>query len=226
MVPAVRHYVDLRERYRIFNDAEYRFYRSSVAPPAEGDVPFDTNSTLPHTPTDTFGNGTWWISVSYFNGILDSGFFPIGPRGETYLRLDLAAGVEILSPPQGPTAWRLEKRAGGVVAVVAAYTESGSLKASEWALTYTFDGSTPGTPPAVSPTATVAMVAGAIVALDHELPAQADGTTVKVRLQTRRNDGTWIYSEDSTVETTTADNSGPAMPEGGEPFPGGLREET
>ena len=59
--------------------------------------------------------------------------------------------------------------------------------------------------------------AGLLKLLNVELPAQADGVTVKVRLQTRRNDGTaespsWIYSEDSTIESIINDATGPSVP--------------
>ena len=52
--------------------------------------------------------------------------------------------------------------------------------------------------------------------LNYSLPAQADGTTVKVRVQTRRNDGTegtpsWVYSASSVV-SAEADATGPTVP--------------
>ena len=209
-----RFYLDGRGLYRVFNAAEYRFYRDNSAPPAEDDSPFATNATLPHTPVNTYADGTWYLSVSYFNGVIDSGFLPIGPHGETYLRLDLASGAEATSPPAAPMDWRLELRGGGVVAVVGAYFETGSGtdRAGQWAIAYTTDGSTPS---ADNPDATVVM-AGGLAVLDYELPAQSEGTTVKVRLQTRRDDGAWTYSEGSTVETTTAAAAGPTAALGAE----------
>jgi len=194
--------------YRVFNDAEYRFYRSNSGPPAETDTPFATSATLPATPTDTFAPGTWYLSVSYFNGVVDSGFLVLGNRGETWRRLDIeAGGSEIQEPPAPPASWRLEQRSGGVVRVVGVYFQGGTLKATEWAITYTTDGSTPGAPPAVSPDVTVAFNSdnSAIVVLNYDLPAQAKTATVKVRLQVRRNDGgDWLYSEGSDVKSTLA----------------------
>ena len=197
------------DTYRVATTAEYRFYRSNVGPPLESDSPFATNATLPFTPTSTFADGTWYVSVNYFSGILLSGFLPLGPNGETYLRLDISGGTVLLAPPDGPIVWELEQRAGGVIRIKAYYRQDGSLRATEWAITYTTDGSTPGTPPAVSPTVTVAMPSSGLAVLEYDLPAQANGTTVKVRLQTRRNDGTWRYSENSVVLTMLADSLGP-----------------
>jgi len=214
-----RFYHDGRGLYRVFNAAEYRFYRDNAAPPAEDDAPFATNATLPHTPADVYADGTWYLSVSWFNGVIDSGFLPLGEHGETYLRLDLAGGEETTGPPQGPADWRLELDAAGVVRVVAFYWESGALRADEWSIAYTIDG---GDPPEDTPDVTVTMAAGLAV-LDYELPAQANGTTVKVRLQTRRDDT--VYSEDSTIKTATADAAGPTAPLDAERWAGPLPED-
>jgi hypothetical protein len=200
---------DARGKYRIFNAAVYRFYRSNSTPPVPGDTPFATNASLPHEPTDVYADGTWYLSVSYFNGIYDSGFLPVGPLGETYVRMDLAAGVETTSPPAGPLRWHIENVGGGVVRIVAVYAESSTLRASQWAAAYTVNGSTPATD---TPDVTQAMDASGLAVLTYDLPAQANGTTVKVRLQTRRfDDPSYTYSEDSEVQTITADASGPAV---------------
>ena len=200
---------DARGLYRVFNPTVYRFYRSTTAPPVEGDTPFATNASLPHEPADVFGNGTWYLSVSLFNGIYDSGFLPVGAMGETYLRLDLAGGAEVVSPPAGPLHWHLQVMASGVVRIVAVYIQAGAERAVDWAFAYTTNGSTPATD---TPDVTVAMDAADLTVLSYDLPGQANGTTVKVRLQTRRfDDPSYTYSEDSTVETATADASGPAV---------------
>ncbi len=210
----ITYLVDARGLYRIFAAAEYRFCRSSSTPPVEGATPFATNATLPHEPSDVYGNGTWYLSVSYFNGIYDSGFLPVGPMGETYIRLDLAAGIETGSPPEAPLRWHLETRASGVVRIMGVYAQAGSLRADDWALAYTTNGSTP---PTDTPDATQAMATADLDYLVYDLPAQSNGTTVKVRLQTRRNDGTdavpvWVYSESSDVLTIAADATGPTAP--------------
>lgn len=224
----VRFYFDLRGRYRIFNDPEYRFYRSSTStPPAEGDTPYATSATLPDEPTDTFADGTWLISVSYFNGVIDSGFLPIGPNGETYRRMDIDTGAVIGSPPIAPLSVELQLRPDGVVRVAGVYVESGDGKADEWAINYTTNGSTPDPD---DPGVTVEMTTNNLNVLGYDLPAQSHGTTVKVRVQVRRNDGDdetpiWVYSEGSAVLTITADAQGPDAIEGADGYPGPLPED-
>jgi hypothetical protein len=209
-----RRYLDGRGKYRVFNAVGYRFYRSNSGPPAETDTPFATNATLPHEPADAYADGTWYLSVSYFNGVIDSGFLPVGPNGETYLRLDITAGAVAGSPPNPANDCQLEVRAAGVVAVLAAYYQADTLMAEEWAVAYTFDGSPP---PESTPDYTVAMDAQGLCVLEYDLAAQAHGTTVKARVQTRRNDGGWIYSEGSAILTATAYTPGPGAPDDAEP---------
>ncbi len=223
--PAFRakYFCGARGRYRVFNAAEYRFYRDNSAPPAEDDAPFATSSTLPATPADAFANGTWYISCSYFNGVLDSGFLPLGPRGETYLRLDLAAGAVSGSPPAAPMDWRLEVRPGGVIRIHALYFQSdAALRAGQWSIAYTVDGSNPA---ADAPDNTKAIAAAGLAILQYDLPAQGDGTTVKVRLQTRRDDGSWVYSENSTIKTAVASTGSATAPTGADRWPGRVGSE-
>lgn len=213
-----RHRWDLRGKYRVFNTAAYRFYRSNSGPPVESDTPFATNASLPHEPADVYGNGTWYLSVSYFNGVIDSGFLPIGPAGETYLRLDLAAGVETTSPPRGPLDWRLENRqaVSGVapVRVHGVYFQTGAERAEEWAIAWTTDGSDP---PADTPGATVEIPAvGSLMSVLQYTIAAFGEVDFKVRLQTRRNDSGWVYSENSEILTITSDATGPSVPLAGE----------
>lgn len=208
----------------MFNAAEYRFYRSQVAPPVEGSTaPYATGSTLPFTADDTFDDGTWYLSMSYFNGVIDSGFLPLGAGGETYVRLDIQSGAVVGSPPAGPLQWRLEAAAAGVVRVIGFYYEDGLTRADQWSIAYTADG---GDPPADAPDYTEDIPAAGLAVLSFDLPAAADGATVKVRLQTRRNDGSdaepvWVYS-DSEVKSIAADAAGPAAPPVADRWPGPL----
>lgn len=219
-----RHYVAWRGRFRIFNAAEYWLYRSNSGPPAEGDSPFATASSLPATPSDTYADGTWYLSVAWFNGVLSSGFLPVGPAGERYLVLTLSGGAVVGNPPIGPLDWHLEARQGGVVRIHAvSYLLGQSTDPEEWAIAYTTDGSTPGED---APDATVAMQPVGAQFLSYDLPAQVDGVTVKVRLQTRREDPAgWVYSDDSTVLTITADAAGPTAALDARSWPGAIEEE-
>lgn len=223
----VRYYVDWRGLFRIFNAAEYWLYRSNSGPPAESDSPFATASSLPATPSDTYSDGTWYLSVAWFNGVLSSGFLPVGPNGETYLRLDLSGGQEEGPPPIGPISWRLEARPSGVVRVHAViYLRGHEHDPDQWSMAYTTNGSTPAED---TPDATSDLDATGGQFLTYDLPAQANGTTVKVRLQTRRNDGSaetpdWVYSDNSTVLAITADAAGPTTPLDAETWPGSVDE--
>ena len=213
----VSYFLDARGLYRIFNAAEYWIHFSEVAPPSEADAADETNATLPYTTTETWaGTTTIYFSVQWFNGCIASGFLPVGPNGEYYLRLDLVDGAEIGSPPKGPIDWQLEVRAGGVVRVHGiVYVTDEAADPDTWAIAYTADGEDPAED---DPDFTQALrYPLGMEVLAYDLPAQAEGTTVKVRLQTRRNDGDdetpdYSYSEDSTVQSAVAEVTGPDEP--------------
>jgi hypothetical protein len=217
-----RRYNGSRGQYRIFNAAGYSFYRSNSGPPNETDIPFATSATLPATPSNTYADGTWYLSMSYFNGCLSSGFLPLGPHGETYLLMEIAGGAAVGDRPSLPSTAALQIKAGGVIRINAVYvaTPDGANRATEWSIAYTTDGTTP---PNNTPTATKAMTGGALQVLAFDLPAQANGTVVKVQLQTRR--GGTVYSFPGTVLVATADATGPTAPAGFGTWAGALPEE-
>jgi hypothetical protein len=218
-----RRYASARGLYRVFNPAQYQFFKSNVSPPAESGIPFATSATLPSTPTATYADGTWYLSVAYFNGVLSSGFLPIGPRGETYLKLEISGGAALATRPGGPLTASLQVLAGGVIRVNAVYAAfpDGANRADTWSIAYTTNGTTP---PNNTPTVTKAMTAGGLQVLAYTLPAQADGTTVKVQLQTRRGSGPGVYSLPGTVLTAVADATGPSAPLSLGSWVGGLPE--
>lgn len=203
-----RRYSAVRGLYRVFAAAVFRLYRSSSGPPAETDTPFATSATFPVTPGTAFADGLWFLSVSYFNGVVDSGFLPIGANGETYVAISVSAGVSGAPPPAAPLKPRLELRPGGVVRVVAYYGETGASRADEWAVAYTTDGSSP-TPDAPDVTVDFTDETSAQV-LVLDLPAQANGTTVKVIVQTSR---AGVFSEFDEL-TAVADAVGPGAIQG------------
>lgn len=196
-----------RGLYRVFNAAVYRFYINSSRPPAPSDAPSFTNSTLAYTPSTAYGNGTYYLSVSYFDGVLDSGFLPLGPLGQTYLTMQISGGVLIGPAPSGPLSSALIVRAGGLVQIMAAYNPAvdGINAATVWAIAYTTDGSTP---PSGNPSITMQIFGGGLAMLNYDLPAQTGGTVVKVILQTRRGA---VYSA-ATLLTATALTAGPTAP--------------
>lgn len=207
-----RWYADYAANWRVFNDTAYRFYRRKGAPPKEDQAPFATSSSLPDTPTATFDDGIWYLAVSYFNGVLDSGFLPVGINGEPYAKIEISGGNEYATRPRSPFGLRLSREASGVVRVIGFYGQGDSDRAGEWSIAYTTNGSDPATD---SPDVTVTMTRGGVQILSYALPTQSDGTTVKVRVQVRRNDGTvispvWVYSAESYVLTTTADAEAPS----------------
>lgn len=223
-------FFDGRGLYRVFNAAEYRFYRHTSRAPRLTDSPFGSSGSLPATPAETFADdATYYLSVSWFNGVIESDFLPIGPLGETYLVLEISGGQQQAAPPHPPSEFHLQQRASGVIRVHGLYIQGpdDANRADQWALAYTTDESTP---PVDNPDLTPAIGSEWMTVLMQNLPGQSNGTIVTVRLQTRRNDGTvespdWIYSDDSTVVAETADAAGPAAPPLLERWPGILPAE-
>lgn len=214
-----KYYANLRGAYRIFNTALYHFHYSSTGTPDPDAAAFETNASLPYTTTATYTDGEHRFSVAKSNGILNSGFMPLGNQGQTFQRVDVSGGAEVSIPPSGPTDWHLTQTANGVIIVEATYFEdSSTLRADTWSITYTTNGSTPAED---SPTATASIVSSGMAVLYYSIPAQVHGTTVKVRLQTRRDS---TYSEGSTVKTILADAEGPTASAAGDQWTGGIPE--
>lgn len=236
--PPIRHYAEARGLYRVWNAPKFRIYRTGpyVAswppvtegePPAEGDPPWETCDALPYSPAGTFTTGVWLIALSYFNGVLDSGFYPLGPKGEPYRRLFIdAGGQEAGNPPEEPT-WSVEAIAGGRARVRAVYAETGPNRADQWALQLK-----PGVPPPANPEIyppIPADIAGDGVAVWTYDSDPYMGGTMYARLYVRRNDGTpevpvWVYSA-ATLKSVALDNRG-AQVEHGEIWRGPLPMET
>lgn len=199
---------EARGLWRIFAPACYRFYCGRVVPPVEGSTPWDTATSLPHTPTSPFTetDGTWYLAMSYFNGVYDSGFLPLGPSGETYLTMSMTSGLVVSEPPT-PMSVELAETTQGVVTVTALVASDAT--ADEWLITYTVNGGSPITFAEPYPS-------GALAVLSASLPAQAAGSVVAVTVQTRRNDGTpgvflWVVG-DSLSDTITLALAGPTAP--------------
>lgn len=209
-----RHYLAGRGKWRRVAAPEYRFFRDNSAPPAIDDTPFDSNPTLPYTPADTYADGTWYISMAYFNGVFLSDFFPVGPNDETYYTLVISAGDEVANGPNAPYKTSLAPLAAGVVRACG-FNRVSRGDGTHWAVSYTVDGSTP---PADAHDYIEEITADLTTVFRYDLPAQSEGTTVKARIMLARNDGTegspvWFYS-DADVLTATAIVDGPTQPLG------------
>jgi hypothetical protein len=217
------HYSDLRGLYRIFNATEYRFYRTDGSPPQEGDTPFATASSLPDTPTPTFADGDWYLAMSYFNGCIDSGFLPMGQYGLPYKRIVIDSGAEEETPPIGPLDVRLIKRPGGVIRVIIWAMRDGSAEQPDTIAIWTATGFGVPLLPPNTPGYTNTLSGSGLIVVQRDLPAQSDGTVVKVRVHLRR-DG--VYSDGSFLVQTTADAAGPSAPVGGEQWLGRVPAEV
>lgn len=210
--------LELSGVHRVFNAAVYRFYRHGSRPPNETDVPFATSASLPDTPTDLFPSpALYYVAVSYFDGVHDSGFLPVGPNGETFFRFVAATGQSsgggASDPPATPTEWSLSNVGGGVVQVRGLYVQFGSLRAESWVINYTVDGSEPresSTTTTFPATILSVMGSATLELLEQNLPTQSHGTEIKVRVQTRR--GNTAYSERSIVRSIIAEATGGAPP--------------
>ena len=229
---------DARGLYRVFPHAYYLFYRSDSGPPAESDSHFALASFLGYSPPDTFADGTWYLSVCYYNGVIKSGFLPLDPMGRTWRRLEIASGEEKANPSADPSAsvltspgiWQLEVIAGGVIRVHGYYNEQGSIRADDWCIAYTTDGTNPTVPPTAGGTTTIvynAIGGTSLAVLEYELPAQSHGTEVRVRINVRRDigGGSYVYSEGSDVVSADADAVGPTTPLGVGRWPGPAPQE-
>jgi hypothetical protein len=184
-----------RGLFRIFNDAIYRLYYQS-SPAAPGSTPDATSSTLPYSVS--LADGTWYLSASYFNGVYDSGFLPLGAAARPYQIVTLVGGVVIASPPPAPLSLELAETAPGVVTVTATATDPGNV-GDLWYLTTNV---TPAT-------YTKSVSAGALAIFRYSLPAVSAGTMVNITLCLQNSGGS--NSAAITASITTA-SGGPTAP--------------
>lgn len=224
------HFFTARGAYRIFGQAGYCFFYGSSPPTDDESEDEFYTSFNGYETSETFTDGIVYVAMKKTNGIVKSSFKPIGINGERYLRFDLSSGSELAAPPRKPFDVRLEAYAGGVIIVNGGYFEIGSNRGAQFAIIYTTNGSDPGED---SADITVDTPSSGPAILSKALPAQGDGTTVKVRVQMRRNDGTaespvWRYSDTDSddIMTATADAQGPAAPGDIDHKSGLITEET
>lgn len=224
-----RTYGSGRGCYVIEGEAHVLFYWGT-SPPDENSAADAEQSDFPYTTDDTFTDGTYYFAARVTNGLYTSPFIPVGPNEETYLRIDLSSGTETEEPPGNPKVAKLIVCSGGVVKVVVAYFQVNStVRADQICITATYDGTDPAED---TPDYTIDIPAHGPVMKTYDLPAQSHGTTVKARVQMRRNDGTsespnYIYSDTDSddILTAAADAQGPSAPMDAEIYPGILKGE-
>jgi len=215
----------LLDQYRVFNATRYRLYRSTSTPPVEGDTPFFTTATLPANVPTIFSNDIWYLAVSYVNGVIDSGFYPIGDNGEPYMTIDLTDEKIIgTQAPNAPTSWHLEQRDGNVW-LIGIYFKGNAPQASKWTYAWTSDGTTPPDP-VYNPVdldpydevyvGTQAIATVALAVLEVDLGAYADAKVIKCKLATARQDidGASISNRisDFVQKELTVNTAGPTAP--------------
>lgn len=190
--------------FSIQNTAEYRFYRKLGSPPVPGtDAAFATAASLPATPAIAWADGSWYTGVTYFNGHIESGL-------DHCELIVLSSGAQTATPPDSPVGVEVQQLAAGVTRILALYNPMrDSLPiADEWRIWYTTNGSTPVASGSPQVTQAMTFERGAAL-LSYDLPAQVNGTTVKVLVKASRSSGTGL-SLNSEIKSNTAKTTGPA----------------
>lgn len=173
--------------WHAFNDAVYRFYLKLGSPPSPGDTPTSTSATLPKTLPGLFADGTYYLSVSYFNGVLDSGFLPIGAQGQTWQRFDIVSNNDIALPPQPPTFFSARPAANNDTRVFAVYAEEGATRADKWVIYTTIDFAPDADPISSADRQEVDLPAGGVAILEFTAAASNfDGLYTIVLVRTMR----------------------------------------
>lgn len=204
---------------RITEPAEYRIWRTVGSPPDPGSDPVHATPAALPTTDGPLGSIDYFYAVSYYNGVLDSGLLPIGADGRTWVRVNLDPLVGAIDgPPPDPLDVRLEARPGGVVRVHALW--SGARDGTErWVVTYTDDGSTPLGAPFWVPTIQQSFGGASLAVLEADLPASADGSTVRALVQVQSGTGLLSYSP-GVEASVVADAAAPSSSLAGAPWPG------
>ena len=204
---------ELRGRNRLQDDdlPNYLVFRGTGAEPdPETDSPYETFNTLPHT------TAAQSVGTNYYFILRSQNDYGVRSKNlaSWYLSLD-GSGDQNATPPTAPEYVSVVAADAGTVDAFFDYSRLVDLSANRadtWAIWYTTDGSTPD--PDVDPvTATETMqFVGDVARLRYQVPAQVDGTTVKVIVRTRLAGSPDVDSTNTTIYTITADTDGPATP--------------
>jgi len=198
----------------------YLLYRGVDAQPDLDGAAWETFSTLPHTTAalDAAPAGTERTYYFVLRARNAHGLAGRDTRAWTVTVDD--AGAVVATPPSAPSEAELAAWTAGAVRLTAEYLYAGDGddQAGVWAIWITSDGSAPD--PSGAPDATSTMLKrDGVAKLTWTSGEYADGTTLKVLVRTRRNDGTeasptWVYSTNTAALTATAETDGPSAPQG------------
>lgn len=213
-VEGVSYTETLAGMYRVADD-DLKEYQLHIGVDAEPDITAaatETFATLPHTTTTTLGADTTnYLVVNYQN--------EYGLRSQS-LRTTIihikGDSTEGNADPSAPEVMSWRAGAGGTFVLEGVYyyeQDIAAVQGDEWLVYFTSNGVDPN--PAVDTPTTVAMtkVDGAAY-INYTTGAFAGGTTGKVILRVNRNADSQ-ESQNSTVSTATADDTGPSAPSGG-----------
>lgn len=201
--------VELRGVHRVYTDAYYEAYQASGADPVPGvTTPVDTNATVPWTPADTFGDATHHLALCYVNR------YGLRSTPKVTSKVRIVSGAEANLLPNDPDEIRVIQTAGGTTRVMVRYrrpVDSDEL-ASQIAIWYTDDGSTPGSGDPDF-TETIRWVQGGYgLMVCDDIPALGDGTTLKILAKAKAGS---LYSPTGVSTTETISIAGPTAPPDG-----------
>jgi hypothetical protein len=184
----------------------YELYRGVNAEPDLAGAAWETFTSLPHSTASLSVGNTYRFVLRQRNR------YGLISENTTSTVITVAGdGTQTATPPSAPTDITGLALDGGVVQISAVYTPApdGDNAATTWLVYHRTNGTNPD--PATDTPAETAMVnADGLVKLTWESAAQADGTTVKVLVRTRRDGTPDADSTNSTIVTVTAETSGPA----------------
>lgn len=210
--------------FRIAETALERFelHVGVGAEPDLSSAPDETFTSLPHTTILTLGTGTSNFLVTNFRNRYDL----VSKFDQTTVITISGAGTQLTNAPSAPEVVLWEAAANGAFRVEGLYfyfQDLAAVQADQMLVFTRFDGTDPD-PTIDTPTVINLTLADGAAFIDFTTATQADGTTGKVLLRTRRSADT-SDSASSAIFTATADAVVPATPLGGMFFPGIAKED-
>lgn len=203
----------LRGRYRIAKDslATYELYHStSGVPDIDSASPVATNAVAPSFVYAVASGQSHYLLVVQRNK------YNLVTRKRDATVFEIDGGGNEVNRPTGPINLRLTQKDDGKIRIQAEYyylEDATSVRADEFAVWLTNDGSNPD--PSVDPTLTTVSVveADGLAKLDYTTGSQTDGATIKVIVRTRRTSDS-VDDGNSDIVSATADATAPSTPVG------------